>query len=330
MDQTKMQFLQQVLRYSTQHTTPAEAEQQQQQQQQQAMSAEKKEWLDNALNNMNVSPLEEMTKCLNMVMDVRSPLDRRLEAISCLKDWCEDINFANDLAKINGYPLIVSLLLGNGENEPQIRAAACELAAVCAQNNPICQQGLLDFDNSRLLPLLIERLCYDPDQQVKIKALYAVSCLTRDFEPGQQRLLTFGGRPLDTLIRAGLVSAPNTKIKIKFCFLIASICQNRQIKQKLTEKKLVEKLIDTYNKETATGTAPGDENTEKSQLMEQLLSAIRALLDENPSAVEQAKKMQQIDFKQILTARIEATKGQSAQDEERQMAEKMFTDFFQN
>ena len=61
----------------------------------------------------------------------------------------------------------------------------------------------------------------------------------------------------------------------------------------LTKKNLIETLIDLYRKPELN-------------IHEHLLSAINVLIDENPSAIKQAKDMKEVNFKQILSQRIES------------------------
>jgi len=54
-----------------------------------------------------------------------------------------------------------------------MRWRAADLLAVCVQNNPYCQKAAMEMN---ILPKLITLLESDPSDQVKIKALYAISC----------------------------------------------------------------------------------------------------------------------------------------------------------
>jgi len=64
------------------------------------------------------------------------------------------------------------LLLSSRHAELRWRSA--ELIATLTQNNPYCQNAVLEV---KLLPLLVKLLDSAlEDEQVRIKALYAVSC----------------------------------------------------------------------------------------------------------------------------------------------------------
>ena len=62
-------------------------------------------------------------------------------------------------------------------------------------------------------------------------------------------------------------------------------------KAQLTNKRLVETLINMYNRS-------------ESNIHEHILSAINVLIDDNPESLKQAREMKQINFKQILCERI--------------------------
>lgn len=279
MDESKMAFLQSVLRYSTSHSEPISNETAQRE-----MSPERQQWLEGALNNMSVNPIDEIKKCFKILQE-ETDSEKRLEALELLKDWCEDLNFAIDFHKLNGYSLFEKLL---NDSNSEMRALACDLVGTLAQNNPYCQDTLLSYN---MLPLMLNKLDQDTNE-VKIKALFAISCLARDYEPGQKALLE--GNGLDILIRT--VKTPVEKLQIKCCFLFASICNNKQIKAQLTQKHLIQILIDMYR------------NSELN-IHEHILSAINILIDDNPNAIKHAKEMKEVNFKQILIDRLDTIAG---------------------
>lgn len=277
MDDSKLTFLQNVLRYATSHSNETDTTGEKQDRE---ISPERKKWLSEALDSMSVNPIDEIKKCMKVAENEEETEERRTEAMETLRDWCEDINFAIDFHKINGYNLISKLL---NDKNAEIRALTCELVGTLAQNNPYCQETLI---NAKYLPILLYKLDKDSDN-VKVKSLFALSCLIREYEIGQQKLLE--GNALDILIKC--LNSQVEKIKIKCSFLISSICRNQAIKKALTEKKLISSLIDIYRQDNH-------------DVHEHILSAINVLIDDNPEAVKQAKQLENIDFKQLLTDRL--------------------------
>ena len=75
-----------------------------------------------------------------------------------------------DFHKIGGYALFPPLL---SHRNPEIRWRTAELIATLVQNNPYCQEAALSMD---LMGLLLATLANDISDDVRIKALFAVSC----------------------------------------------------------------------------------------------------------------------------------------------------------
>ncbi|RNA05940.1 Hsp70-binding 1 [Brachionus plicatilis] len=302
MDDSKMTFLQNVLRFTTSHTDEANTGEKLERD----MSPERKKWLSEAIDSISINPVDEIKKCIKVSENEEETEERRIEALETLRDWCEDLNFAIDFHKINSYNLINQLL---NDKITEIRALTCELVGTLAQNNPYCQETLI---NDKYLPILLYKLDKDSDS-VKVKALFAISCLIRDYEPGQQKLLE--GNALDILIKS--LSCQIEKVKIKCSFLISSICNNKAIKNALTQKRLISDLIHIYKQDDH-------------QIHEHILSAINVLIDDNPEAIKQAKELENIDFKKLLKDRLRAIEQDPRHDEERNMASTIYRNLFEN
>lgn len=78
--------------------------------------------------------------------------------------------FVLDFHKIGGFTIFNPCLKCDN---PEIRAAACNLLAELCQNNPYCQRIVLD---NALMPVLVKLLDVDESDEVNVKALYAISC----------------------------------------------------------------------------------------------------------------------------------------------------------
>jgi len=77
----------------------------------------------------------------------------------------------SDFHRIGGFHILPSLL---SSRHAELRWRAAELIATLTQNNPYCQSAVLEV---KLLPQLMELLDNaSEDEQVRVKALYAVSC----------------------------------------------------------------------------------------------------------------------------------------------------------
>lgn len=121
---------------------------------------------------------------------------------------------------MNGYELIPTLLK---EEDAEMRALTCELIGECAQNNEYCQET---FTKEKVLIRMLKTLENDPADNVKIKALFAISCIVRDYVPSQKSILDING--LDLVMKS--LQLPIEKLQIKTCFFLSSICSNPEVK----------------------------------------------------------------------------------------------------
>lgn len=89
-------------------------------------------------------------------------------AIDKVLEHIDDIDTANDFHKVGGFMILYPCLKCQ---HPIIRAKGCELLAVLCQNNPYCQQIVLD---NEFIPTLLNIIEKNDDRTVVLKALYAL------------------------------------------------------------------------------------------------------------------------------------------------------------
>lgn len=304
---SNMPFLQNMLQFSTslqQQQQPGQ-EDQSNNQSTREISPEKRQFLEEALKSRSVNPNEEMKKCIDCLKNQNETEERRLEALETLRDWCEDINFSIDYHKMNGYGLLFDLM--NDKNE-EVRALACDFVGTLAQNNEYCQESLLRME---IMKPLLEKLCNDDDKNVKIKALYAISCLIREYPKGLEMFLTYNG--VQALVNT--IKIPNEKIKLKCCFLISAVCKNQQIKSELTKKMIIPELIQIYREQFELN------------IYDHILAAITELINNNPDAIKQAQAMN-LNFKALLTDRLSQINNDPSRQEERDNAQYLMNTLF--
>ncbi|MCO5564789.1 hypothetical protein L7F22_018457 [Adiantum nelumboides] len=95
-----------------------------------------------------------------------------------LQSHVESIDMANDLHAIGGLlPLLTFLKNPNAG----IRARASEVVSTMVQNNPKCQQLVME---EKALESLLSNFMSDPDVTVRTKSLGAISSLIRNNKPG--------------------------------------------------------------------------------------------------------------------------------------------------
>ncbi|KAG2455607.1 HPBP1 protein, partial [Polypterus senegalus] len=141
-------------------------------------------------------------------------LRKKEAALEHLADLCENLDNACDLVKLGGLEFIVSRLL----NDPSsgIRWRSAHLIGCACQNMPAVQSHLLTL---KALPNLLELVDKDLNDSVRIKALYAVSCLVREEESAFQEFLQLDG--FSVLLR-GMQSGLD-KLRTKSAFLLHNL-----------------------------------------------------------------------------------------------------------
>lgn len=190
------------------------------------MSEERKAWLREALSDIGrgqMDEVEQMKVCLEILRqdepsdqkrEDEDQEDQRETAFETISELCENLDNARDLMKLGGLELSVSRYLSHEQSGLRWRAA--ELVASCSQNMPQVQMYLLGMG---ALPKLLQMTDCDPHATVRVKALYAVSCLVREQEAGLQAFLSSDG--FSVLMRA--MQSEHEKLRTKAAFLLLSL-----------------------------------------------------------------------------------------------------------
>jgi hsp70-interacting protein len=274
------------------------------------LSNESQQWLSEALSGMTSDPVVEMNKGMSIISsgleEIRTngsstELEENLiDTMDTLIDYVGSIDYANDFAKLGGTELFKPLL---DVESSQIKSKACELLAEIVQNNPQAQQRALE---SNLLSVLVQRLDTDTNNTVRVKALYAISCLIRDNNDAQK---SFDSEldGLSILLRAIQVETEDHKLRIKASFLVTSLCQSQpSVKETLFKMGFVEQLVALLFLEHNTS-------------HEYLLSALNALVTEHEAALVETRRPV-LRFRELLQTKLEALRGRPEYSEERYFA----------
>uniref|UniRef100_A0A646QEL6 Nucleotide exchange factor SIL1 n=1 Tax=Hemiscolopendra marginata TaxID=943146 RepID=A0A646QEL6_9MYRI len=113
--------------------------------------------------------------------------DDKIELYSDLEYIVHKYDNAKDFVKIGGLQLILPSL--NSTND-DVRAMAAFLLGSAMQSNPQVQIAALE---NALLMHLVRIVIWDPSPAVQNRAMYALSCLVRQFPLAQQKLIDQGG-----------------------------------------------------------------------------------------------------------------------------------------
>ncbi|XP_071104608.1 hsp70-binding protein 1-like isoform X1 [Haliotis cracherodii] len=264
------------------------------------MSDERKEWLEKALTDMSVNPVERMQLCVRVVKmegDSDDGVEKKVTALEEITEWAEQIDFAIDFHKIGGFEILPVLL---NSDVPELRWTCLDLIGTMTQNNPYCQAAVLEAD---LLPTLLQLLDSDLDPTVRTKALYAISCLSRENGEAQKVFVDKDG--FSVLMRA--MQADVEKLKIKSSFFLTHLCSNQPAyKDILCDIGMIDQLV-------------GHLGEDHSQLHEHLMSALLMIVTDHSRAVAECRRPE-LQLHQLLKDRIQLVKDKEEFQEEEQYA----------
>ncbi|XP_077517973.1 hsp70-binding protein 1-like isoform X2 [Amblyomma americanum] len=262
-----------------------------------SMDPERRRWLEEAVSNMVLSPVEEMQKNLKVIQDTLShereaagqapteesccTLESALESIT---EYVGSIDCAKDFHKIGGFDVLEQLL--HFPNGP-VQSKTCELIAELVQNNPYCQR-----EAAKHLKRLLELVDTAKEEAVLLKALYAVSCLVRHNLPMYLAFEKADG--FSVLLRA--LQSDSSKLKTKACFLLSSLCsQQEKSRDTLIKMGFVEQLAVLLRHEQGTH-------------REHLLSTLDTLVSECPTAREECRRPE-LHLEDTLRTSLAAARG---------------------
>ncbi|XP_067015204.1 hsp70-binding protein 1 [Anabrus simplex] len=203
------------------------------------MDDERRKWLENALKHLTVDVIEMLLKSIEVLkkagtlelQDDPTECERALEVIA---DWVDNLDTANDFYKIGGFVIFRPCL---DSAHSSLRWRAAEIIAELTQNNPFCQEKILE---AGLLPPLLALLDSDPNEQVRVKALYGISCLVRENPLALDAFMKNGG--FSVLLRA--MQSDIQKLQIKSAFLLSCLCaRSNNIKDELCQMGFIEQLV---------------------------------------------------------------------------------------
>jgi hsp70-interacting protein len=273
----------------------------------QPMDPGRQEWLNEALSNLQADPVLEMKKGIEIIGRAieaanatgMSPEveDGLATTLDTLTDYVGSIDYANDFNKLNGMAFFAPLL---GMDSVQIKTKACELFAEIVQNNPTAQALALENGLHGVLTL---RLDTDSNTTVRVKALYALSCLIRDNASGQEKFNSEVDGP-SILLRAIQTETQDHKLRIKAAFLLTSLCQSQpSFKDTLFKMGFVEQLVALLH-------------TEHNDSHEFLLSALYAIVCDSPDAIKETHRPE-LRLAELLRSKLNVLKELPEFSEER-------------
>ncbi|CAF1528329.1 unnamed protein product [Adineta ricciae] len=239
-DSSKQSFLNSLFQWTVKNTAEEDAAAAATTTDVEPMTAEKREWLNNALENMTVNPVERLKLCISKIKDAEVNEAQKKEFLDELCHWAEELDLAKDFFTIGGLDILAPLL---DHSDDQIRIQICSLIATLVQNNDHCQRIIVQSGLQQKLLKIVEE---SNNADLKTKAVTAISALIRGYTLGQLQLQKYQGAKV--LIKA--LSSPIPRLQIKLCFLMNTICSSSaQMKKIFYENGALEELIRLFNNE---------------------------------------------------------------------------------
>lgn len=243
------------------------------------------------------NPIDRLKICLTVLQsqtETEQDEVQKQDILEEVRDWCEEVDIAVDFLKIGGLSVLTSVY---HDQSAEIRWRCLDLIATVVQNNPNCQMVALNKDG--FVSDLLELLDNDPDGLVQTKALYALSCLCRDFPEGQTVFASQGG--FSILMRA--MQCDVEKLKIKAAFMMSSLCQTQPaFKDTLCDMGMVDQLV-------------GLLGNEHENCHEHLMSALLMLVTEHDRVTRECQRPE-LNLHTLLQERIALLQGRDENREE--------------
>lgn len=182
-----------------------------------AMDEERRQWLQEALAGMSVDVVQQLTNGIKVLLDSGNELEDKEETLDRLEDWLGNIDMAINFHKIGGFPALWQCLTSE---HPTLRSGSAHLVAEISQNNPYCQDKFLA---DGFLGVLTSQLDKDSDETCRVKALYAISCMCREYPPAVAAFAALDG--WSVLLRA-IQTTHVPRLRTKACFFLSHVVLN--------------------------------------------------------------------------------------------------------
>ena len=250
------------------------------------MDPEKRKWLEEALNSMSVDIVEQLVNGIK-ILNSNAPVDEKEEVLDLLEDWLGNIDMAVNFHKVGGFTSLRKCLKSSS---PGLRSGASNLIAEISQNNPYCQDKFIE---EHFLELLLNQVDTDSDEMCQVKAMYAISCISREHPKALTKLGSLDG--WSVLLRA--IQRDNVKLTTKGCyFLTSAVTVSDSVAQHLLEMGMITQLA-------------GILHTDFGPHHEHVLAALRSLMVRLPAAKEQARSPS-LGLESLLLHRRTELRGQ--------------------
>ncbi|XP_029440082.1 hsp70-binding protein 1 isoform X2 [Rhinatrema bivittatum] len=276
----------------------------------------RRQWLQEALASAfsgQADELQQIKDCLQCLQGepgegTEEEEERREQALDLLADLCENIDNAADFCKLDGMRLLLEQYLERPEAELRWRAA--HLVGTCSQNVPFVQEHALALGAMGTLLRLLDRDC---SEAVRVKALFASSCLVREQEVGLLEFLKEDG--FSVLMRA--MQSDVMKLKVKSAFLLQNLLLSHpEHRDTLCSMGMVQQLVALLR-------------TDHNSFHEHVLGALCSLVTDFPRGLAECR-VPELGFEQLLREHRRQVQMQEEFQEELEFCERLLRICFQD
>jgi hsp70-interacting protein len=199
----------------------------------------RRQWLQEAMSELIV----DEAKLMKEIVEKLSEMSKQEECVEAevtdkyeqLEDMIENLDAAYDLVKMGKMDTLIELLRSTN---PIFRVGAAAIIGTCAQNNPKCQAAELQLG---ALAYTTHMAVYDQDPTARLKALLAVSCLSRNCVEGERAFVDQGDGLL--VLANGLVNgAPRFQAKCAYLILFF-LTEDSLLRDEATQSRHAELAI---------------------------------------------------------------------------------------
>ncbi|RLV96689.1 Hsp70 nucleotide exchange factor FES1 [Spathaspora sp. JA1] len=182
-----------------------------------------------------------MKQSITIVNDPEVELEQKEIALENFEMLIENLDNANNIGNLKLWPSLIKLL--NDDVEERLRFLACSIIGTAVQNNPKSQEDFISSEGG--LGKLIHIVEHDASKEIQLKALYAISSVLRNFQPGYVQFVENQGWDI---LKGG-----DNKRTIRILSVVSSILSNGidvEIHQHIKQQQLPSLLISVLNQDS--------------------------------------------------------------------------------
>lgn len=188
-----------------------------------------------------------MKQAIMVIDNEEATLENKEIAFDNFEMLIENMDNANNIENIKLWPSVIKKLDEDAPNSLRVYAASC--VGIAVQNNPKSQEDFLKYDGlDKLIKICTEE---NATNELRLKALFAISSLIRNFEAGYTKFDESNG--WDTV---KFDEHQDHKVKLRILSLVSAILSTPLDKKKeehVHKEKLVANIISLLKKDGHVG-----------------------------------------------------------------------------